>query len=263
MRSAPRGLTELAARRADELAPLLRSHVLPLFRADDDDHPEFEATGILVRSEGKHYLVSAAHVFDVLPTGVFLLLESEQQEALKNSARITICPDGRSRNSDSLDIGSVWLTDEEADAAGQENFLDVAPRVRAAHSKWARRCLLIGYPAKDQWRDVDVAEYNLFQSYYNAPEVSDSKYEKAGLSTTNNVAIDFNHRLIQGPTGRGGKPNFKGMSGGGIWEFVVHSEYDHLSKPPLIGLLAGLAPKNNKALFGASVDALIQHLRAT
>jgi hypothetical protein len=263
MRTAPPGLTELAAHRADELAPLLRSHVLPLFQVDDDEHPEFEATGVLVRFDGMHFLISAAHVFDELPSGVFLLTDSNPQGALKNSARLTIRPDGRSRNSDPLDIGSVLLSEEEADAVGRENFVDLKPRSRATQSKWVRRCLLIGYPAKDQWRDIDVAEYHLSQSYYNAPEVSDAKYARAGLCTTRNVVVDFNHRLIQGPKGRGGKPNFKGMSGAGIWEFDVHSEYDVANKPVLIGLMAGPAPKYKKALFGASVDALIQHIRAT
>lgn len=237
--------------------------MLPLFKVEDDEHSECEATGVPVRLDGKHLWVSAAHVFDEPSSGVFLLIDSDPRSALKNTARVTIRPDGRSLKSDLLDIGSVLLSEEEADAVGGQNFVDIVPRSKAVQSKWARRCLLIGYPANDRWRDVDVAEYHLSQSYYNAPEVGDAKYGRAGLCTTNNVMVDYNHRLIQGPNGRGGKPDFRGMSGGGIWESDVHSEYDVANKPALIGLLAGPASKYTKALFGASVDALIQHIRAT
>jgi hypothetical protein len=264
MRRVPNGLNELAAARADLIAPLLRSHVLPLFRADENNNPEFVATGVPVYCEGRPFLVSAAHVFDKMPpNGVFLLLENDPKSALADLPRLTIAPDARSRNSDLLDIGSVSLTDSESNALGSESFVELVSRLRTVHSKWAKRCLLLGYPDKDQWRDVDVAEYHLKQSYYNAPEVRDSLYGRAGLDSGKNIVIDFNRRLIQGPKGRGGRPNFFGMSGGGIWEFDVHEDYSSSSKPQLIGLLAGPAPKNNKVLFGANVDALIEHLRGT
>ena len=54
-----------------------------------------------------------------------------------------------------------------------------------------------------------------------------------------------------------------GMSGGGIWLLNPYDEYSQESPPPLVGLLAGTAPRNRKALFGSSVTTLCTLLEET
>lgn len=115
----------------------------------------------------------------------------------------------------------------------------------------------MAHPLKEQVRDDHTLVYNLRQTYYTAPPLEASKMQTTGLDPTQTIAIDFDRRKISGPTGKGGAPNLRGLSGGGIWRFSPYEEYTISSPPPLVGFLAGPTPKNKKAIFGARPSFLL------
>jgi hypothetical protein len=263
MQPVPPGFNDFTASAAERIAKLVESAVLPVFRIDRDLAPTFEGSGVLARLDGTPALVSAAHVFDELHAGVHLLLDRRESQPLSHPVRLTMVARPGPRVFDRIDLGFVPLSAEEEQAAGPENFVNVEPRELPSGARWHIRYLLLGYQAKRQARsDVDLT-YRVTQSYYNAPELPRGKYREAGLDETAHISLDFDHRRISTEKGRGGKPDFRGMSGGGIWQFDPYTEYSALSLPPLVGFLAGPAPRNGKALFGASTTSLIGLFHST
>jgi hypothetical protein len=257
----PLGFNERAAAQAARVVQLVARHVVPIFAVDDAGRPEFEASGVLAMADGTPLLVSAAHVFDSLVHGVHLLLRGRETLPLSSAARVSIAPSNRTRSFDSIDLGYVRLSDEEADAAGRANFAPVQVRQTSAERDWRLRYLLVGFPGKSQKRIEEENRYDLKQTYYNAPELRRSSYTKAALTEFEHIAVDFNRRRIQGATGRGGKPIFKGMSGCGVWEFNPYEEYSGERRPSLVGFLAGHPRLNHKALFGSNTRTLLRMLR--
>ena len=254
----PAGFNELIAQTAAQAAAIVRGSVVPVFCADPTLNPMFEGSGVLAIIDDRHMLASAAHVLDATTDGgVHLLADGREAEPLSPTVHLTIAPVAGRRTSDLVDLGLVPLTPAEVDALGPSNFVRVQPRVRRTGEKWHLRYLVLGFPAKDQLRDDDGLRYRVAATYYTAAELSPGKYKAAGVDPIECIAIDFNDRRIAGPKGRGGKPNFIGMSGGGIWEVDPHVSYSTAHPPQLVGLLAGPAPRNKKALFGASTTSWI------
>lgn len=250
-RRAPPGFNNLVSRKAHALAELLRHHVVPLFSVDNEGNPDFEGSGVLVLLDGYPLVVSAAHVFDHLSSGVHLLLKGREQTPLESPHRVTLCTPPLQRNADLYDLGWCPLTQDEYAAADPLSFITLEDPVEIP-AEWFYRYLVIGYPAKDQVPNHMESVYHIQQTYYSGPRLRSSKARQAGLDTSSTIALEFAHNRIVGPRGAGGRPNFRGMSGGGIWRFSPYEEYSAERPPPLVGFLAGSPPKNLKALFGGS-----------
>ena len=262
-RPVPRGFNALIARQAARAVEIIRGSVVPVFRADPMFAPTFEGSGVLAILDDRHYLVTAAHVLDAMTDGgVHLLAEGRETQPLSPTMHLTVASTSGRRTSDLVDLGLVPLKAEEVDALGRTNFIRVQMRVASTGQRWHLRYLLLGFPTKDQLRFDDELLYRVAGTYYTAAELSTGKYKAAGLDPEECISIEFNDRRIAGPKGRGGKPNFSGMSGGGIWEINPHANYSAAKPPRLVGLLAGLAPRNNKALFGASTTSWIALARS-
>jgi hypothetical protein len=91
-----------------KLSTILSRHIVPLFSEDHSGRPEPRGSGFLVSSRGSSFLVSAAHVFDCHPR-LFFYVEPKTQRWLSGELRLTKKPDGKSRESDRLDVGVLKL----------------------------------------------------------------------------------------------------------------------------------------------------------
>lgn len=263
MHRVPPGFNDLVAHKANEAVDVIRASVVPLFRTDRELRPVFEGSGVLVRIYGLELIASAAHVFDEMRDGgVHLLLEGRETQALSDPMRVTVGARPEQRLSDTLDVGFVRLSSAEAEAAGRSNFIEVRPRILHSEVRWHLRYIVLGFSAKDQLRLEDESLYRTTQTYYTTSELRRNKYRISGVDENTNIALDFNHRTIAGEGGRGGRPNFAGMSGGGIWEIDPYDNYSTSNLPALVGFLAGPAPNNKKALFGASTTAFLELVRS-
>jgi hypothetical protein len=260
MQKVPRGFNDLVERRAAEVAELVGKHVLPVFRLGEDSAPVFEASAVAVRVQTQHILVSAAHVFDwTAEGGVHLLLSGREQHPLETPARVTITSRPKVRIDEILDLGYVRLTAEEIEAIGSENFVEPERDAEIPARNWSSRNVLFGFQDKYQVRDDMNEVYNLTQTRYSAPDLPPNKHKIAGLDGRH-FALRFDRSRIAHRNGRGGKPQFRGMSGGGVWVFDPYTSYSENNSPRLLGFLAGQAPRNKKALFGSRVSVLLEIL---
>lgn len=234
---------------------MLQRSVRPVFRVDDSGEPDHEGSGVLVRHLSRHYLASAAHVLDGLTDGVHLLIDGMERTPLEASARVSVRPASKPRSDDQLDLGFVPLSADEVERLGSDDFVDIAESV-AFDRHWSVRLVAVGFASKLQWKDRASHTYHTQQTYYEAPELADGKYRSARLSRGEHFALNFDHRRISGARGRGGRPNFFGMSGGGIWLLNPYETPSEETPPRLVAILAGSSPLNKKALWGSSTTSL-------
>jgi hypothetical protein len=258
----PPGFNDLFDTRARIVADLLGRHVLPVFCLDDEGGPSFEGSCVAVRTDDNHFVVSAAHVLDATTQGgVHLLLNGREQNPLQNPTWLTLTKYPGSRHDDLVDVGYIRLQEPELSAIGRDNFLDVA-NVSPPTTTWSSRHILVGYPANRQARDDIAMTYNLQQTYFTSPEIAESKYRQSGLHRVRHFGMRFEGSRIVSPRGRGSQPNFKGMSGGGVWLMDPYTESSGAHDPHFVGLCLGRAPKNKKVLFGSRIAALFSMLDA-
>lgn len=249
----PPGFNALVSRKARIAAEQASGFTVPIFGVDKRHDPEFHGTGVLLRYANRFLLVSAAHVFDRLLNGVHLLLPRRERTALSNAISLTLRDSHARRTGDEIDLGFVDLSDDEVEAAGAENFLEM-PKSEAVEPNWAVRYVVLGYAEKDQRKFEEESVFRVNQSYYTSPEVSHSTYNRAGHQPSDHILLEFNRSRIAGPRGRGGLPPLHGLSGAGVWRINPYS--NAASKPELVGFLAGRAPRYQKALFGSRLSVL-------
>jgi hypothetical protein len=257
----PPGFNALLEKRSALVAELVGKHVLPVFRVDDQESPTFEGSCVAIKARDAHFIVSAAHALDATSKGgVHLLLNGRERNPLENPTWATVTSRPESRSDDLVDLGYVRLNDFEIDAIGPTNFLEVVEGAPLPKPHWASRHIAFGFPANRQSRDDVEMQYNLTQSYYTSPEIQIGKYAGAKLSHGDHFAVQFDQRQIASARGRGGRPNFIGMSGGGIWVIDPYTDYSLRNYPQFVGFLLGTAPRNGKVLFGSRANMFFEIL---
>jgi hypothetical protein len=256
----PPGFNLLFDRRARAVSDLLGPYVLAVFCLDEAGGPSFEGSCVAVKARGSHFVLSAAHVLNAtIKGGVHLLLKGREQNPLQHPTWLTLTKYPGHRHDDPVDVGYVRLKEAEIAAIGEQNFLDVSngPPPRTI---WSSRHFLLGFPAHRQSRDDIDMKYNLEQTYFTSPEILTDKYAPAGLDQIKHFAMRFEGSRIVSKRGRGGQPNFRGMSGGGVWVMDPYTDYSAAKLPPFAGILVGRPAKNKKVLFGSRIGALFSML---
>lgn len=250
-------MTDLLEDKVEEAVPLVRSSVVPLYGADQHAQPDYEGSGILLRLGGRHFLVSAAHVFDALHGDVFLILEKIGDLKLKNPPHVTVAPDSR-RNKDRFDMGYVLLTPEEVNVIGEDSFLqsgDLSPRDAAAPR---RGYFALGFPVSKQERDEYRKVYKTSMMRVATIETRDAIYVRTKFTRDFHLLLRFNERNMRGPGGRRGSvPNPRGLSGGGIWRVNPFEQYRPDNRPKLVGITIERPPEYGKALLGTRIEAVL------
>jgi hypothetical protein len=248
----PPGFNQLVEERAQALWQFLGRHVLPVFRLDELGDPTFEGSCVAVGARGRSYVVSAAHVLDATASGgIHLLLQGREQSPLQGDTYVTLTQRPPSRSDDLADVGYVELTQDEVLAIGPDNFLQVPDERTSMPERWYQRLLLVGYPGNRQVRDDCKQAFYLTQTRFASPNAPTGHRRSARLDDRH-FAMRFDQRRITSPRGRGGRPNFKGMSGGGVWLFDPYASYSEINYPSFLGFLVGSSPLNKKILFGTS-----------
>lgn len=255
-------MTDRISEQAEAAASLVRRFIIPLFKKVSPGVIEFVGSGFLLQISDHHFLVSAAHVFDHLKDGVFLLAEGREQDALSNPVQATALPASGKRADDVIDIGFIQLTSDEVNALGRENFLarhHIAPRDAQAG---AGTYLILGYPEKQQKRDHRDHRYLISQTYYWAPEAKDASYHRTKLERGTHILINYDPNRVVGPKGVGGSPSFYGMSGSATWRLRATDDYRPDNLPKLVGILLGRTPDFGKELMITRISLVLEAVRA-
>lgn len=247
----------LEARKVTELA---KPHTLPVFRCGESSNPDHEGTGLLVAIDSKRYLVSAAHVFDQMENGVFLLLRGREDLPLTNTPIVTEAPHGNGRASDTLDLGFVRLTADEVAALPSESFLALPHQVPQHSDTPKIGYVLYGFRVRDQALDHKRRVYQTKGTRALLQACDESAYKKVGVSPGTHLLLEYDERKIRDSTSQGAPGSPKGMSGGGAWAFDPRAAIGRGWKPHLAGIFVERPERFAKSLLITRTEVLIKFL---
>lgn len=195
----------------------------PIYVQDSDGGLEGIGTGLFFKHQGKHFVLSAAHVLRRLKEE-WLLIGSDHLIPLN----------GRyfASKSDDVDLGFVSLSDAQVVELGGAVFLTVNdvdllddPETRAD----GRGYYALGFRADDNAPEGSPASVTSLGSAYLAHAAPPDKYQPLGLSRENHLLFTFDRRVLYSDAGISeGEPEPQGMSGCGVWRFTPAGPSDKL-----------------------------------
>jgi hypothetical protein len=202
-----------------KLSALLSRHIVPLFSEDGYRRPQPRGTGFLVSSASGSFLVSAAHVFDC-SRSLFFYVGPKTQRWLSGEARLTKKPDGKSRESDRLDVGVLKLRSPGLPPYPQVDkyALPISDFMAGALPREGKVYLVLGFPGSKSQphlvrRDVTSEPHAFFNT---SPPMQ--KYTKIGVAPDSHIVIAFERTKALGPNGEVRTfPKPAGMSGSPVW----------------------------------------------
>jgi hypothetical protein len=220
----------------------LERHVIQIFRLDENNNPDLEGSGILARLDDRFYLVTAAHVLDACDTGVFLLQEGFEGEPLAGAFIVSGKKPGTTRLDDKVDIGFVRLTEKETNRLGVDNFLDLnhisGPPMKIGPTVF----LVLGYPVRDQVRDCRSLTIETSLTMFMTTPAKEKAYNLASINSESHILLKYDRKVIATKKSIGSPPDFRGLSGGGVWPLSVLEE-PSIENPPLLAGIIIERPK--------------------
>jgi hypothetical protein len=251
---------------ADEAARAVSAAVVPLFRlvttAAPEADPDFEGSGVLLRIADRFFVLSAAHVFKALSSGVGMLTESGAITLTGAPRTGGLTGTSHGSDKDKIDIGFVELSDSEVVAIGRDNFLksyNLAPRdADAALKTWY---MLLGYPSKLQSVDLGDTVYHMQQLHYSGPEAQERRYAQCKLDRQFSVLIRCHKNRASGAAGKGGMVPLVGVSGGGVFRLRMLENYRADNRPLLVALTIERPACYGKAVLATRIELVLDGLR--
>lgn len=245
---------------AEAAAQLVRRAVVPIFRSDSRDRPDFEGSGVLMEVGGRHFLISAAHVFERSDNHPFLLSEGFERVPTHHRPFTNILSAGQKRDHDKIDVGFVELTSAEAAALGLESFL--RPRhVNVEHMNARRGPLLaLGFPGGIQERDDIGKIYRMETAYYVALEATKKGYDSCGVQRSSHLMLKYRRNRLVSASGAG-VPEFKGMSGGGVFAFPALATPTPDAPPRLVAIIIERPDCYGPSILTTRIDVVLEGLR--
>lgn len=180
--------------------------------------PEPYASGVLIKVEGNHFLLTAGHVVeDVNPEDVgvminntFFILEGEVKYARPSD----------SEQNDKIDL-AVWeLNDEVIDSlSAKYKFLEFQDIEYDHQTTTEPKYLIVGFPVTRSKLNVKTAKIKVAPFIFLTKQAEEKFYERLGFEKHSTLLLDYRKAkiesfdtklVLQGP-----KP--QGISGCGLW----------------------------------------------
>ncbi len=233
----------------------LTRYVLPVYVDDERGYPDQVGTCFIVRFQGRHYLVTAAHVLEHRVRGdLYFYCGSRLKASILSGRLLTTSREGVDVAVAQLhrDISAPPYRDIEKLAF---DIYQLRPRMLP---RGGNEYLVLGYPAtKNVFRRAD-SQVVMTTYTYHGPSSALSAYELLGLSEESHILIAFKQR--QQFSGRGGRidfPNPRGMSGGPILLFDSDRPIDFTFGFPVVGV-ATEHRRHHAAIQGTDVSVALR-----
>lgn len=230
----------------------------PVLRLLPDGEPDFWCSGFIISLGDEAILVSASHALEAINPALQFA-----NGAISELINPVITARGTTARTDPLnDIASVRLTSHERAALVPQAVCPVSTFAPFEYRTAADAYIVFGYREKHQRFDhADPMFYNQPSSIMVGPFESRGALARS-YSAEEVLLLGTTPANFQGPTGRGGVPSFKGMSGSPVWRFNPHEDYSLISLPPLVGMLVGRPPETPKALLVLRIGLVCEFLAA-
>lgn len=202
--------------RADLAATRLLRVLVPIYREHPPGVPDLLGSGVLVRAGHFVFLLSAAHVADLIKSGPHYFGVGDSMVPLPQLRFTTKQAEG-SMNGDQVDL-AYWVLDP-IQAARTKSLHSLEPGdidrdVRPFSSDFF---LLYGYPCSRQSGQLDGNDLSAITYSFLTEECTREEYAAATVLARQNLLIDFNKKDAWRGESRVTAPNLYGVSGGGAW----------------------------------------------
>lgn len=214
---------ELAKVLHESCGPAVFSHTVPIFRETEEKALNF-GSGVLVRVEGKPFLLTAGHVLDEVVTSKDVIGLSTGETGTQGvqllwEAYATNIPPGTARpHNDFLDVGAIRLRQDVAEALADRFASEDLVETRDNELQ-GNLYLVLGFPGSSKKRKwfKGTAQANSFSyatSLYRLARGTPRGYDPevevlVDYSKGNNLSPSFHKVMASDPYG---------MSGCGIWK---------------------------------------------
>jgi hypothetical protein len=237
----------------------MKQHVIPIFIPDNKSKPRILGSGTLLAIENKHFLISAAHVFDENETGTTLYFPQENSiSEINGEVYKTRCA---CREYDKIDLAFMPL---DSDVVGKmpENLkflklddllLDDTPHNGKFYS-------VTGYPFTTNKRIAYKNKSTLKSTIlcHLALAAKPEKYKflkKLGFTTDTHIFLEYDRKNIMNSNKeKKTAPLPHGISGGGMWLNVDLNAKDYVKKLIAIGIEY---KAEYKVLIGTRIELIL------
>ncbi|SIN85646.1 hypothetical protein [Chitinophaga niabensis] len=222
-------------------------------------------SGLLLRHNGNHYLLSCAHVLCDLKgeIGPFFLMNGEV-----STIGGKICQTNPhfwgNRKQDHYDIAVIKLNDSTIDFIQRKYMFFEMGHIKTGHIKTENSlCMCIGYPSSYTKKEIISSSVFISNPGYSlVTRLSKSDINIPGYNEDHHFAVNYSIGKVSSFTNTGKKkrgPNPYGMSGGGLW-LVESQDKSDLHTARLIGINREYIA-NKSLLISTRIDFFIDIIR--
>jgi hypothetical protein len=221
-----------------ELTSLLSSYTFPIFENDNRGRPQQIGSSFIVRSDSEHYLVSAAHVLELLKTKT-LYYYTAQAQIRKLNGKLMLNPWEGDRDKDPIDTGVLRLGNESHPPYPDLKKFAVQPSyLRPSDSpRDGKHYAIVGYPETKNRADLATRTVNAVAYAYRNHSLPESEYQKHKLSPREHIVLPLRPKKSFDPDGKHVHfPKPQGMSGSPIWLLFDDDASDLGPVCPIVGI---------------------------
>lgn len=223
-----------------QLADSLCRHILPLF-ISARGRPSLVGTGLLLRSHGEFFVLSAAHVLQSLTNGSEIFFYVGRRFRRKLSGRL-MTPKSSIGAATSL-VSDVRLLKLEGPClppypAANKHPLPVQALRPNALPRGGKKYFIIGFPGSRS--EIHHTSRTVISKPYAilGESLQATKYHELGCSQETHILIGLARDQVYGLDGATRTfPSLKGMSGSPIWLWYDECGENDSDQTPVVGIL--------------------------
>lgn len=197
------------------VAETLGSSLCPIYGRVNFGHPDFEASGVLVRIGERCFIFTAAHVVDRLEERSVVVGLNEEMGAIRGRVIRSVLPETGDRDDDNRDFAVFEVPSDAVTRAGARpvtlDMLDLDP-VPGEDDIY----LVLGLPATKQAKKIVDGGMEGFVYALLATALTPVVEKQSGHVVNLDLKVDRRDVYVAGE--RREAPHFRGMSGCGVFQ---------------------------------------------
>lgn len=217
----------------DQFTKAQKPKVISIYRTPKDGPAsavEHCGTGILFFHANRHFLLSAAHLFDNtdrFDLGAYRKSDGRLDSRVFRGRKFTSEMPVTGRDDDMIDIGVMPLNDDEVEFFGRDGFYTINDCVLSHRCKTSSLYTAYGFPNTKNEPNFHKNRLRVQPVSYSRHGATQDRFQRLQLSPATHVILDLNPRMVSLSTGgTQSPPARRGMSGGPVFHYHDYAGAD-------------------------------------